>query len=513
MADIIQRYLSDTSIEESKRRRALEDLQAGKITKQQLEGLINQKYKSQGKAIATGQATAGGVKAPQERSFFDLSPGQKVAAEVLKGGFKGLGKAAIGAAEAGQEYVMKPLGGGIVKSASEALTGKEVRDEDLGVPKQILEAGREAIRPEGFLQKAGAFAGEMAPSIAAGGLATKALTGLPGLASKGGQLAALVGGGGVTTTGAAITGEGRLPTMKELGKGAAIDVGTLGLGKFLRGAGKGIAERIVPLARGRKGTLAQRGVDVAQSVIEEIGPTATRKGLVKKASKRIAEYGDELSEVLEQAKLRGRTMKAENLTKNLKQETSSLLDDFLKKSPESDVPRLREAIEEELRAVSKKIGRGKITPKRVNELKKYFDGKINYNRLDPITNVKAAVNKQVADNARNALSKMSPRIKELNSSMAPLIEMRNALTQKGPYSSYLTDIIALSGGAGARIGEGLGEGIGSGLKALALKKILTGTPAQTGLATGLFRGGQILDSPIARGLTRGTMFGRDQELQ
>lgn len=367
-------------------------------------------------------------------------------------------------------------------------------------------ATQSGFNPNSFSGEAGRFLGNLGsqvPAMAAGSaLLSKAGTGASALGASDKVVNAgkFIGGSLLGTEAATTSNQGRLADPVEMGRGLVFDTALLGIGKFLGKGGKSLMEQTIPLTPNQRGELQRRGVDLGENLLKDVGFVKNKDDYLKKLSSAVSTYDDQLTKeatkVSTAANIKKVGATATKLTEDLDAGLADEVDRIIRRAPESDIPRIQEAYAEELAAVKKRLqqelGNSPVGPNRLIKVKRIFDGKINYDKTNPIANVKDSINKAVADKARELLDAFSPNITNINAKMGPLIEAASALRKKGGYSGFLSDVVAGSGGFG-------GGGVPGALKAILGKRLMQSLPGRTGIATGLGALGKILqqNKPIS----------------
>lgn len=186
---------------------------------------------------------------------------------------------------------------------------------------------------------------------------------------------------------------------------------------------------------------------------------------------------------------------------------------MLKASP-IEIPKAMQTIDDTLSAY-KELYKGKaLDNKDVQALKVALGNGLEsvfQKALDTPLKAKALTEITLRSNLRRIIEKNVPEAEKLNKQLAPLYEASGRLAKKGPYSGFLTDLIAGSMTAG-NVGDLLGDPagylkrFGSGVL---LKRLGTSTAAKTLSGTLLKDGTKIMSSPeflqlIRRALEVGT---------
>lgn len=361
-----------------------------------------------------------------------------------------------------------------------------------------------------FSGQAGNFLGNLASQVpamvggsklvqGAGNLLGQGLTRGTQVAQIGGNVnkavnaAKFLGQSALGTEAATASNQGRLASSGELAAGAALDTGMLGLGKVLGGIGKGIMGNTIPTTPTQKALLQNRGIDIGENLIKDIGFVKNKADYIPKIQAAVKKYETQLDQEIvnstKVSKIVKMNVKPKTFTSAIEGELSGDVKKMIDQAPLSEASKIQAAFDEELSAVQshlkKELGGYDVTPRRILKIKRYFDGKINYDKTNPIMNVKDAVNKAVADKARALLDQVSPGITNINAKMGPLLEALGTLRKKGGYSGHLGDLTAAAGGFA-------GGGLLGAAKAVVTKRIAGSVPVRTGAATGAYNLGKIL---------------------
>lgn len=292
------------------------------------------------------------------------------------------------------------------------------------------------------------------------------------------NLPAYFGGGTGVTTGAAITGEGRLPTGEELGTGAAIDLATLGAGRAFQGF-KSLFKRSKSLKdmKARMSGVEEPDINVLTNKIKSQDDYGLFKKMVRNAEQLnvdrtagvkspFALAGDELN--------RFRTNLKEAVTSTGAQ-IGKEVDQLKGTGKQIDTTDLVSSLKEKLNSLNVQVGRnGKLNfadsdiaglagdqrmlsdiwegltkngaPKMINArsaVAKYRNlfNKINLNRSTGQITVSEGVAKSMRDQLVKNVSGLSDNLAGLNQRYAELTSLQgdiNKLTKQGERGAELT---------------------------------------------------------------------------
>lgn len=212
------------------------------------------------------------------------------------------------------------------------------------------------------------------------------------------------------------------------------------------------------------------------NVALESGIMPTMKGL-NKIDDKISKIDNTIADMIDKADLTGKKMPLGKLFKEFKK----LKEERLLSTKAKEGVRAINKIRKSMLEANAKIGRGKLTPKEVQTLKKtiYKDLQGAYENIKNSTaSIKAQ--KAVARSAKEFLEELLPEIKGLNKADGDLIKLRSAM--EGPVSRIRNHKLM---GIGSSIKIGAGAGVGAA----------SGSPEITALLTGLATAQSIFDHP------------------
>jgi len=215
------------------------------------------------------------------------------------------------------------------------------------------------------------------------------------------------------------------------------------------------------------------------NVALESGIMPTMKGL-NKIDDKIAKIDNTIADMIDKADTTGKKMPLGKLFKEFKK----LKEERLLSTKAKEGVRAINKIRKSMLEANAKIGRGKLTPKEVQTLKKtvYKDLQGAYENIKNSTaSIKAQ--KAVARSAKEYLEELLPEIKQLNKTDSDLIKLRSAL--EAP-ASRIRNHQLMGIGSGIKIGTGAGVGAAAG------------SPELTALLTGLATAQSIFDHPMVK---------------
>ncbi len=556
-SQILQNYLNDTSVDRSKREKMFKILQERPQDESQLEQIIQQKYKGRyGQSVAEQPFAAKKPKQQLEKPTFlssfigkhslpatvmglnkdsnvnpqlkalhrGASAPRELAAEATATGFEALGGAGGFGAKIGGEIVepfvnlFSPQGvdidmGNLARQG--VMEFSQNQADSLRRQMMSKETLEEGSIPRTIGRGLGKTA-EITPSIVGGMGITQGLSKAPLMGSRLGQMLSYLGGGGATTTGAAITGEGRLPTVGELGTNAAIDVATLGAGKLLSGLGKRLYSRLVPTNPTQRAKDLKLGFDLGDEMSKIAPITANEQTIVRAAQKRVGELSDEL---LDQVR-------------NSDTGQKYIIDDFLEGIKDKVIrSKNLKATPRQTQLIDKQIERAIAGTKEALGGRRFSLEELHRFKQDLGSDLAKSIDKLVRDGAdasitapkifdlelqksiKNTLENNVSRYKSLNKKMSPLIASYKRISSKAPRPSFWNNMLS-SAGTGTIATLASGGDVETGLKAAILGAALpsiAGSPLTKTLGgrTATMTG-EALQSPVLRGLTRGLMFGEEQ---
>lgn len=564
-SQILQNYLNDNSIERSKRERMFKILQESPQDEAQLEQIIQQKYKGKYGQATSSQSTAPtkskmDFSDPAEAGFQALESSGPLGSIAAKLGRKGRDAKdmSVGATTKGFEILGNvgkfgassiptpadpfikmfapkgtPTPGEAVGQTFESFADRQAQDmrDNLYSPKAKRGESTHANIGEGLANIA-----SLVPSIMGGAAITQNIASAPSklqgmLGAFGGGRAltapqvispnilnplAFVGGGAGVTTGAGITGEGRLPTAKEYTTGAAIDLATLGGGKLFSGLGKRLFSRLVPTSPTQRAKDMKLGFDLGDEMSKVAPITANEQTVVRAAQKRVGELSDELLDQVRNSDtgqkyviddfldgIKEKVIRSKNLKSTPRQ--AQLVDKQLEKAISGTKEALggKQFSLEELHRFKQDLG---------SDLAKSID-KLVRDGADASITAPKIFDLELQKSIKNTLENNVSRYKSLNKKMSPLIASYKRISSKAPRPSFWNNMLS-SAGTGTIATLASGGDVETGLKAAILGAALpsiAGSPLTKTLGgrTATMTG-EALQSPVLRGLTRGLMFGEEQ---
>lgn len=403
--------------------------------------------------------------------------------DFIIGQAKGIGSTIAGAASLGEkalnaasEKLFPNLG---IKGSDKTL-GKKAQEGVLkpeGIAQNIgfgTEKVGETLLPLGVGAKVAGLTSKAAKAVGAGEKVASIASKAAGALGVGGEQALITAAQGGNTK--------DIVTSAALGAGAktAGDVASYGLNKL----GDAFYAFTVP------STIAERGRDLRKQLntgeaVSQTGISLTRNSLVKKIGNKIGEFGKQLDSAVG-------TTDAPRAFEDIANDAGKVIGESklakeMQLSP-IDLDGAKETIGEVLGKYNEKFGGKMLSAVEQQQLKRDLGaGLVKFFDRSMTTPVKAqAFTEGKLYNSLNSfLGKNVKGYEDLNKSLAPLLESKERLLNKGAYSGYLTDVVAagLGGQNGASLWEDPVGYMKNALGGVLVKRGLTSTAARTTAGT------------------------------
>ena len=392
------------------------------------------------------------------------------------------------------------------------LVGADVK----GTSQFAEEQRRTTLSPKGTAQKLGFGIEQIGEFFVPGGAVSKA--------AKAGELAANVsklgkfGSSVIRNTGrlgSQVVGDvaisagqsgGNIKTMGETA-GFSLTGGILGhvAAKGLKNLGNVLFLRTVPGTAKQFANDIKKGIDIGEA-LSKTGISLTRGQLLGKVASRISSMTNKVDEAVGAV-----GNKFSRSFDEIASDTEKLLNDkeiakVLEATP-INIDSAREVVTETLEKYKARFAGKRLTAAEQHQLKQDIGvglGRVWDKMLSTPIRAEAFSESKIYNALNNFLRKNIDDYEKLNRQLAPLREGMKRATEKGPYSGYLTDVVAasLAGSTGGNILEDPKSFLESALGGVLLKRGLTSTASKTIVGTVFKKMSNILDHPAFYQLLR-----------
>lgn len=418
-----------------------------------------------------------------ERVLKGINGAKEFSKDLNIGLFKGAGTTALGMGQLGQKALqtvtgIKPVGG--QEQFNSALAG--VKSQYLTPKNTAQNIGYGAEQVLEFLAPSN-VAGKVTKAVGA----ARSLSKLPSAIKGGINLGTRVLSEGLGAAGLTSAQEGQVNNRSLQSGLVSASAPILGktIGNLANKLGNFAFSTTIPSTITQRGKDLVKGLDLGEAV-SNTGVSLTRKALIEKVERQISGLGSRLGKAIDDSL----TLKP-NVTYSIgdiagqvkKALSNKQALDALKASP-IDLPKAVQAIDDTL-AAYKELYKGKaLNNKDIQAIKVALGNGLEtvfQKALDAPLKAKALTEINLRSNLRKIIEKNVPQAEGINKQLAPLFEASGRLGKKGPYSGFLTDLIAGSMTAG-NVGDLLGDPagylkrFGSGVL---LKRLGTSTAAKT----------------------------------
>lgn len=434
----------------------------------------------------SGSATFPVQKTPiANKKSLEWSDALNAAKDFAVGATKGVGSTILGIGELGTK-IFGTLGGANVKGTSRF--AEQQRQTTLKPTTTAQKAGfgteqiAEFFIPGGFISKGAKVA------ISAGKVSR--------LGSFASRLAPQVAGDVAISSGQS---GGDIKTMADAAK-FSLAGGVLGhiAARGLKNLGNVFFLRSVPGTAKQFANDIKKGIDVGEA-ISKTGISLTRGQLLGKVASRISSFTNKVDDAVGAV--------GSNFSRSFDEvaiDTEKLLNDkdigkVLEATP-INIDSVREVVTDTLNKYRQKYAGKFLTAADQHQLKQDIGvglGRVWDKMLSTPIRAEAFTESKIYNALNNFLRENIDGYEKLNRQLAPLREGMKRATEKGPYSGYLTDVIAasLAGSTGGNILEDPKGFLENALGGVLLKRGLTSTASKTITGTLFKKLGSALDTP------------------
>lgn len=457
-----------------------------------------------------------------------VSKGQEAYKNFNIGALKGVGSTVMGIGE---------LGSRALEAGYNQTVGRVTGDKAYEGAQMARDVKQDYLTPEGTAQKVGFGTEQLAeflvPSSAAAksaqiaeGVAGKVASKLPKIAETAKKAvpyvdeAVKIGGQVVEDVAKTVAQRGKVD--EEATKAGLYSAGgALGgelIGKGLQAGAEVIASRTIP------STVTELARDVKQArslgrAVLDTGTSITRKGLGEKLSGKVRQLAttvDGLVDDYVQANPGVKTT-AQDVAGSI---LSSLDEGKITRDLElipTDYDPVRKAIGDQLERLVQKYP-GDLDLNQVQKLKKELGPgleKAYKVALERPIKIDKYATMEFQKSLKGIVDEAVPAAKPLNKRLGDFITARDRLFAKGPYSGYLTDIIAgtLGAGSAGSLIENPAEYVKNAAAAILFKRLGTSTLAKTASASILDDVGKVLQNPAVYQAIRKAIESKPEEKQ
>lgn len=423
----------------------------------------------------------------QEKSFFEKAADYEKNGGFTAGVLKGAGSTLAGIGSLGEKALNK---------ATEALFPKNLSKEQVEGPTVGQQLQEGALKPEGAMQNLGfgaEQAGEFLMPTGAAGAAEKAVEGskllanAPKIVKSGLGLVAKAGTEGLEQAARTAAQEGEI--NGNVAAAGAIGAASPVLEKTIASAadklGNFFYSRTVPTTIKESARDLRKNLDIGES-LSKTGVSMTKKSLLEKVGTEAKKLGGSLDDLIDSHVAKNAAdVRIEDFTGKVRKALSEgELDKKLRLSP-IDAKQAKEAVLSRLDEYEKMFSGKTMNADDVQKLKVGLGDsleKVYAMALDAPVKAKALTDVTLRSQLRSYLEKAVPGVKEVNQKLAPLLEARGRMMEKGAYSGYLTDMIAGSMAAGGSPMDIVSDPVGYAKKfaeGVIFKRLGTSTLAKT----------------------------------
>lgn len=437
----------------------------------------------------SGSATFPVQKTPiANKKSLEWSDALNAAKDLAVGAIKGAGSTILGIGELGTK-IFGTLGGANVKGTS-----------------RFAEQQRQTtLKPTTTAQKVGFGAEQIAEFFVPGGITGKIAKGA-GVATSAGKVSRLGSFAsrladqaiGDVAISAGQSG-GDIKTMADAAK-FSLAGGVLGhiAARGLKNLGNVFFLRSVPGTAKQFANDIKKGIDVGEA-LSKTGISLTRGQLLGKVASRISSFTNKVDDAVGAV--------GSNFSRSFDEvaiDTEKLLKDkeigkVLEATP-INIDSVREVVNETLNKYRSKYAGKTLTAADQHQLKQDIGvglGRVWDKMLSTPIRAEAFAESKIYNALNKFLRENIDEYESLNRQLAPLREGMKRATEKGPYSGYLTDVIAasLAGSTGGNILEDPKGFLENALGGVLLKRGLTSTASKTIAGTLFKKLGSALDTP------------------
>lgn len=271
----------------------------------------------------------------------------------------------------------------------------------------------------------------------------------------------VIGSGLGSTEGVVAATEGRPATAGELATGLAIDASVGLASKAANKLGDYFFSKIVPTTPLQAGKDAAKGLNLGEVISKETGVSLSRSQVQKKITERVKTLSNEIDSLIKEAdsgQINGVIKFGEKVGFTADDLLpASSIDKVLKNKKLQlkfgDVDSVKTQIASTIDEFKKTVGDTPLNLEQVQNLKKQLGSSLAgfYSKTgDAKATAKELVNDIIRKNAKNIIEENIAPAAEINKRLQGLITAEKRMGAKGPYSGYLTDVLAGLGYSGAQ---------------------------------------------------------------